>query len=237
MLLKVQNKKSLPLSVVETLLEEMSSFLERMREEFMQKEILDAVQKLAFSSNTYHRKIDQDLTVIQSNVSNIRPNSPPTLPSILSDSRSYASMLQANNPQTTLLPTKPTINKEQKIIVHLNNQNQKAILKEVPTNTIKKDLNVWIKSLRYHQIRVVKRFSSGDIAVLTINNNAIKKLHNNNRWTSVLENDGWMVTRTYDIMINGVQVSKFDIGEKEKMIQDIKETNKNIEKLQGIDIR
>lgn len=58
MLLKVQNKKSLPLSVVETLLKEMSSFLERMKEEFMQKEILDAVQKLAFSSNAYHRKVD-----------------------------------------------------------------------------------------------------------------------------------------------------------------------------------
>lgn len=146
-------------------------------------------------------------------------------------------MLQASNPQTTLLPTKPTINKEQKIIVRLNNKNQKAILKEVPTNTIKKDLNVRIESLGYHRIRAVKRLSSGDIAVLTINNNATKKLRNNNRWTSVLGNDAWMVTRTYDIMINGVRVSEFDMGEKEKMIQDIKETNKDIEKFQGIDIR
>ena len=43
MLLKVQNKESPPLSVVETLLKEMSSFLERIKEEPMQKEILDAV--------------------------------------------------------------------------------------------------------------------------------------------------------------------------------------------------
>lgn len=56
MLLKVQNKESPPLSVVETLLKETSSFLERIKKEPMQKEILDAVQKLAFSTDAHHRK-------------------------------------------------------------------------------------------------------------------------------------------------------------------------------------
>ena len=40
MLLKVQNKESPSLSVVETLLKEMSSFLERIKEEPMQKRSL-----------------------------------------------------------------------------------------------------------------------------------------------------------------------------------------------------
>lgn len=136
MLLKVHNKESPLLSVVETLLKEMSSFLERMKEEPMRKEILDEVQKLAFSSNAHHHEVDQDLTIIKSRVSNIRPYFPFTLPSNLPGSRSYASMLQTNNSQTTLLSTKLTINKEQEIIVRLNDQNQKAILNEVPTDTI-----------------------------------------------------------------------------------------------------
>ena len=149
MLLKVQNIKSPPLSVVETLLKEMPSFLERIKEEPMQKEILDAVQKLAFSNNAHHQKADQDLTVIKSTVSNIRPSSPPTLPSNLPGSRSYASMLQGSSSQALLLPAKPTINKEQEIIVRLNEKNQKAILNEVPTDIIRKDLNVRIESLGY----------------------------------------------------------------------------------------
>ena len=205
MLLKVQNKESPPLSVVETLLKETSSFLERIKEEPMQKEILDAVQKLAFSTDAHYRKTDQDLTVIKSTVSNIRPSSSPTsLPSNLPGSRSYASMLQGSTSQTLLLPAKPTINKEQEIIVRLNDQNQKAILREIPTDTIMKDLNVRIESMGYHPIRAIKRLPSGDIAVLTINNDATDKLRNDHRWTSVLGSDARIVTRTYGIMINGV---------------------------------
>ena len=93
-LLMVQNKESPPLSVVETLLKKMSSFLERIKEELMQKEILYAVQKLAFSTHAYHRKVEQDLTVIKSIVNNIRPSFSSTfLPSNLPGSRSYASIL------------------------------------------------------------------------------------------------------------------------------------------------
>ena len=146
-------------------------------------------------------------------------------------------MLQGSSSQTLLLPAKPTINKEQEIIVRLNDQNQKAILKEVPTDIVRKDLNVRIESLGYHPIRAVKRLPSGDIAVLTTNNDETKKLRNDDRWTSVLGSDARMVTRTYGIMINEVRVSEFDMGEKEKMIQHIKESNKDIERLQGMDIK
>lgn len=238
MLLKVWNKESPPLSVVETLLKETSSFLERIKEEPMQKEILDAVQKLAFSTDAHHRKAEQDLTVIKSTVNNIRPNSSSTsLPSNLPGSRSYASMLQGSTSQTLLLPAKPTINKEQEIIVRLNDQSQKATLKDVPTDTIMKVLNVCIESQGHRPIRAVKRLPSGDIAVLTINNDATDKLRSDNRWTSVLGNDARMVTRTYGIMINGVRITDFDIGEKEKMIHHIKESNKDIKRLQGMDIK
>lgn len=238
MLLKVQNKESPPLSVVETLLKEMSSFLERIKEEPMQKEILHAVQKLAFSTDAHHRKAEQDLTVIKSTVNNIRPNfSSTSLPSNLPSSRSYASMLQGSTSQTLLLPAKATINKEQEIIVRLNDQNEKATLKDVPIDTIMKDLNVRIESLGHHPIRAVKRLPSGDIAVLTINNDATDKLRSDNRWASVLGNNARVVTRTYGIMINGVRVSDFDMGEKEKIIQHIKESNKDIERLQGMDIK
>ena len=182
MLLKVQNKESPPLSVVETLLKEMSSFLERIKEEPMQKEILDAVQKLAFSTDTHYQKAEQDLTVIKSTVNNIRPNSSSTsLPSNLPGSRSYASMLQGSTSQTLLLPAKATINKKQEIIVRLNDQTQKATLKKVSIDIIMKDPNVCIESLGHHPIKAVKRLPSGDIAVLTINNDATDKLRSNNR--------------------------------------------------------
>lgn len=46
-----------------------------------------------------------------------------------------------------------------------------------------------------------------------------------------------MVARIYGIMINGVRISEFDRGEKEKMIQHIKESIKDIGRLQGMDIR
>lgn len=146
-------------------------------------------------------------------------------------------MLQGSTSQTLLLPAKPTINKKQEIIVRLNDQSQKAALKDVTTGTIMKDLNVRIESLGHYPIRAVKRLPSGDIAVLTVNNDTTDKLRSDNRWTSVLENDARMVTRTYGIMINGVRVTDFDMRKKEKMIHHIKESNKDIERLQRMDIK
>ena len=87
----------------------------------MQKEILDTVQKLAFSTNAHHRKAKQDFTVIKLTVNNIRPNSSSiSFSSNSPGSRSFASMLQGNTLQTFLLPANATINKKQEIIVHLN---------------------------------------------------------------------------------------------------------------------
>ncbi len=146
-------------------------------------------------------------------------------------------MLQESTSQTLLLPTKPTINKEQEIIVRLNDQSQKTALKDVPTDTIIKDLNVRIESQGHRSITAVKQLPSGDIAVLTVNKDATDKLCSDNRWISVMRNNARMVTRTYGIMINGVRVTDFDMGEKEKMIHHIKESNKDIKRLQGMDIK
>lgn len=77
--------------------------------------------------------------VIKSTVNNICFNFVSiSLPSNLLSSRNYASMLQKNTLQTLLLPAKPPINKEQEIIIRLNDQSQKTILKDIPTNTIMK---------------------------------------------------------------------------------------------------
>lgn len=46
-----------------------------------------------------------------------------------------------------------------------------------------------------------------------------------------------MVICTYGIIINEVRVCDFDIREKEKMIQHIKKSNKDIERLQKMDIK
>lgn len=166
MLLKVQNKKSFLLLVVEILLKEILSFFEWIKEELMQKEILDTVQKLAFSTNAHHRKAKQYFTVIKLTVNNIRPNSSSiSFSSNPPGSRSFANMLQGNTLQTFLLPANATINKKQEIIVHLNDQNQKAILKEVLIDTIIENLNVCIKSLGHYLIRAVEQLPSGDIPV------------------------------------------------------------------------
>lgn len=58
-------------------------------------------------------------------------------------------MLQGIIPQTFPLPAKPTIDKEQKIIVRLNDQNQKPLLREVITDTVTNGFHVRIESLGY----------------------------------------------------------------------------------------
>ena len=151
--------------------------------------------------------------VIKSTV-NICPSfSSTSSSSNLPDSKNYASMLQESTSQTLFLLTKPTINKEQEIIVCLNDQNQKTIFREVSINTIMKNLNVCIESLEYHLIRAIKQLPSGDIGVLTLNNDATNKLCNDYRWMSVLGSDVQIVIRTYGIMINEIRVSDFDMRE------------------------
>ena len=43
-------------------------------------------------------------------------------------------------------------------------------------NIIVKDLNIHIKSLRYHLIKAIKQLSIGNIAIFNVNNNTIDKL-------------------------------------------------------------
>ena len=100
-----------------------------------------------------------------------------------------------------------------------------------------KDLNVCIESLGYHLIRAGKQLLSSDIIVLTINNDVTNNLYYDYRQMLLLESNKQIVTHTYNIMINGIQVSNFDMREKKKIIQHMKESNKDIERLQEIDIK
>lgn len=135
----------------------MSSFLEQIKKKSMQKKVFNVVQKLVFSTDMHYQKIDQDLIVIKLIISNIYPSFfPISLLSNYPNSRNYVSILQKSTLQTPLLLAKPIISKKQEIIICLNNQNQKVILKEISINIIIKNLNVCIESLGYHLIRVVK---------------------------------------------------------------------------------
>ncbi len=135
-------------------------------------------------------------------------------------------------------PFRPTINKDQEIVVRLNSSEQKAILKDVSTDVILKDLNTCIDKMGGHcALRAIKRLPSGDFAVLTINNEEAEKLQSNTQWAGALESNARMVTRTYGIMINGVRVANFDMTNKDRAIEHIKASNTEIEGLQGMDIK
>lgn len=104
-------------------------------------------------------------------------------------------------------PTRPTLNKDQEIVIRLNNAEQKATLKDVSTDVIFKDLNTRIEMMGY---RPLKRLPSGDLAALTVNNEEAEKLRSNTRWTDILGGNARILNRTYGILINGVRVADFD---------------------------
>lgn len=80
------------------------------------------------------------------------------------------------------------INKDQKIVVHFNNSDQKIILKDVFTNIILKDLNTSINKIKkYCILKVIKRFLGRDFAYLQL---IIKKQKNYgiiaNKWQTFI---------------------------------------------------
>lgn len=126
-------------------------------------------------------------------------------------------------------PTQLTINKDLKIVVHFNNSERKAILKDVSTDIILKDLNTRIESMGYRILRTVKRLLSGDFAILTVNNEEVENLRNNSHWAGVLGGNARVITRTYSIMINGVRMKDFEMTNKDYAIEHIKACNTDIE--------
>lgn len=153
--------------------------------------------------------------------------------------KTYASLLHHLHPPNSLSPNplQPTINKDQEIVVRLNNSEQKAILKDVSTDIILKDLNTRIESMGHCTLRAVKRLPSRDFAVLTVNNEEAEKLRSNTRWAEALGSNARLVTRIYGIMINGVRVKDFDMTNKDCVIKHIKASNTDIKGLQGMDIK
>ncbi len=89
----------------------------------------------------------------------------------------------------------------------------------------------------HRTLRAIKELPSADFTVLTVNNKEAEKLRSNTRWAEVLGGNERVVTRTYGIMINGVKVEDFDMTNKDRPIKNIKASNKDIEGLQGMDIK
>ncbi len=163
--------------------------------------------------------MEENFTIVKSFISNTfsaqaQVSKPPDATGV----KTYASLLyhlHSPNPMP-LNPLRSTINKDQEIVVCLNSSEQKAILKDVSTDVILKDLNTYIDKMGGHcALRAIKRLPSGDFAVLTINNEEVEKLQSNIQWAGALESNARVVTQTYGIMINGVRVADFDMTNKD----------------------
>ena len=184
--------------------------------------------------------MEENFTIVKSSISNAHiPQAQSSKSPNTTGIKTYASLLHnLHSPHPVPSnPIRPTINKDQEIVVRLNSSEQKAILKDVSTDIILKNLNTHIESMGHRTLRAIKRLPSADFAVLTVNNEEAEKLRSNTRWAEVLGGNARVVTRTYGIMINGVKVEDFDMTNKDRAIEHIKASNTDIEGLQGMDIK
>lgn len=216
---RFQNKENPPTGTTEMLLKDIIAYLEKVREEPRQKEILEKVQKMSFNATQHQQRMEENFIIVKSSISNIfsaqvQTSKPPDATGV----KTYASLFHHLH-SPNLVPSNPlcpTINKDQEIVVRINNSEQKAILKDVSMDVILKNLNTCIDKMGgYCALRVIKRLPSGDFAVLTINNKEGEKLWSNTQWAGVLGSNARVVTRTYGIMINGVRVVDFDMTNKD----------------------
>ena len=98
----------------------------------------------------HQQRMEENFTIVKSSISNTfsaqtQASKPPDATGV----KTYASLLHhlhSPNPVPSN-PLRPTINKDQEIVVRLNNSEQKAILKEVSTDVILKDLNTCIDKM------------------------------------------------------------------------------------------
>ncbi len=143
--------------------------------------------------------------------------------------KTYASLLHnLHSPQPVLSnPIRPSINKDQEIVVRLNSSEKKAILKDISTDIILKDMSTSIRSKKHRSLGTVKRLPSRDFLVLTVNNEEAE----------VLRGGARVPTRTYGIMINGVKVEHFDMTNTDYAIENIKASNTDIKGLQKMNIK
>lgn len=164
------------------MLEDTIAYLEKTKKEPRQKKILETVQKAYFNAIHHQKHVEKDLTIVKSSIFNPQIFHIQSLKSSdMIGTKIYVSLLHHLR-SLNLLPSIPPclINKKnQEIAVRLNSKEQKATLPYVSTKVLLKDLNIRIESKRYCNLRAVKRFSSGDFAILTVNNKEVKKLQSN----------------------------------------------------------
>lgn len=147
-LARVQKKESPPTGITKTLLKDIIAYLEKAREEPRQKEILEEVRKAFFNATQHQQRTEENFTIVKSSISNmVSPQAQaPKLPGA-TGAKTYASLLHHLHPPNPIPsnPLRPTINKDQEIVIRLNNPEQKAIFKDVSTDVIIKDLTLVLK--------------------------------------------------------------------------------------------
>lgn len=217
----------------------MSIYLQKAQEEPMQREILEAVQKISFNTTQHHHRVDKNFTIVKASIEN--QSMPLSSSSHFGNAikpRSYTSLLQEISPTaTSSIPPKPVINKDLEIVVRLNSPEQKIALKDVSTDVILQNLNTRIGKMGQPPVRAIKRLPSGDFAILTVGSKEAEKLQTENGWTEILGKNARIVTKTYGLMINGVRIAAFNMANKDPAIEYIKTSNADIEALKEMEIR
>ncbi len=120
---RVQNKDSPPLATMETLLKDTIAYLEKAKEEPRQKEILEAVQKVSFNATKHLQRVEENFTIVKSSISNAHiPQEQSSKSPNTTGIKTYASLLHnLHSPHPVPSnPIRPTINKDQEIVVRLN---------------------------------------------------------------------------------------------------------------------
>lgn len=112
------------------------------------------------------------------------------------------------------------------------------MLRDVFTDIILEDLNTYIEKMgaRY-ALRAIKRLSCKDFTVSTVNIKKAEKLRSNTQWSKAIGSNVKIVTKTYEIMINGIRIVDFNISNRDCVIEYIKASNTDIKDLQEMDIK
>ena len=134
-----------------------------------------------------------------------------------------------------------TINKNTKIIVRFNDVDKKQQLNQYEIERIVKNINVCIteKNIQIKHIRAIKKLFNEDFAIHAINAKEVEKLKNNNAWTTILDKKTKAIVQIHAIMMNNIEIKKFDLTTIEKRkttMRKIREKNENVKKLKDMKI-
>lgn len=106
------------------MLKDIIAYLKKAREEPRQKKILEEVRKASFNATQHQQRMEENFTIVKSSISNMASlqTQAPKLPGT-TGVKTYASLLHYLHPPNPIPsnPLCPTINKDQEIVICLNN--------------------------------------------------------------------------------------------------------------------